>query len=121
MGRPPFVQHCSKVTDSLQLARELDELVLPVGKTSISLLTVGKSIAAVVATDGDNTNLTIAQIAQRMFDISNVLVRVMDPARGSEVVIRELTAPAVRDAALAVALVQGTLPLVGAFTMLHCL
>ena len=33
-----------------EIARELDELVLPVGKTSISLLTVGKSIAAVVAT-----------------------------------------------------------------------
>ena len=33
-----------------EIARELDELVLPLGKTSISLLTVGKSIAAVVAT-----------------------------------------------------------------------
>jgi len=33
-----------------EIARELDELVLPIGKTSISLLTVGKSIAAVVAT-----------------------------------------------------------------------
>ena len=33
-----------------EIARELDELVLPIGKTSISLLAVGKSIAAVVAT-----------------------------------------------------------------------
>ncbi|HMS61064.1 MAG TPA: hypothetical protein PKD63_02215, partial [Solirubrobacteraceae bacterium] len=31
--------------------------------------------------DGDNTNLTIAQIAQRMFEVQHVLVRVMDPAR----------------------------------------
>lgn len=35
----------------------------------------------IASTDGDNTNLTIAQIAQRMFDVPNVLVRVMDPAR----------------------------------------
>ncbi|CAB4929725.1 unannotated protein [freshwater metagenome] len=32
-------------------------------------------------TDGDNTNLTIAQIAQKMFGVESVLVRVMDPAR----------------------------------------
>jgi trk system potassium uptake protein TrkA len=35
----------------------------------------------IASTDGDNTNLTIAQIAQRMFDVPQVLVRVMDPAR----------------------------------------
>jgi trk/ktr system potassium uptake protein len=35
----------------------------------------------IASTDGDNTNLTIAQIAQRQFDIEHVLVRVMDPAR----------------------------------------
>ncbi len=35
----------------------------------------------IASTDGDNTNLTIAQIAQRMFDVPTVLVRVMDPAR----------------------------------------
>ena len=35
----------------------------------------------IASTNGDNTNLTIAQIAQRMFDVQNVLVRVMDPAR----------------------------------------
>ncbi|CAB4883142.1 unannotated protein [freshwater metagenome] len=33
------------------------------------------------ATHGDNTNLTVAQIAQRMFGIERVMVRVMDPAR----------------------------------------
>lgn len=35
----------------------------------------------IASTDGDNTNLTIAQIAQRLFEVEHVLVRVMDPAR----------------------------------------
>jgi trk system potassium uptake protein TrkA len=37
----------------------------------------------IASTDGDNTNLTIAQIAQKGFEIEHVLVRVMDPARAS--------------------------------------
>ncbi|HEX3452162.1 MAG TPA: NAD-binding protein [Solirubrobacteraceae bacterium] len=35
----------------------------------------------IASTDGDNTNLIIAQIAQRRFGVERVLVRVMDPAR----------------------------------------
>jgi trk system potassium uptake protein TrkA len=35
----------------------------------------------VASTDGDNTNLVIAQIAQRHFEVPRVVVRVMDPAR----------------------------------------
>jgi trk system potassium uptake protein TrkA len=35
----------------------------------------------IASTDGDNTNLTIAQIAQRRFGVERVIVRVMDPAR----------------------------------------
>jgi len=35
----------------------------------------------IASTDGDNTNLIIAQIAQKRFGIAKVLVRVMDPAR----------------------------------------
>jgi trk system potassium uptake protein TrkA len=35
----------------------------------------------VVATDGDNTNIVIGQVAQRRFDIQCVVVRVLDPAR----------------------------------------
>ncbi len=35
----------------------------------------------IASTDGDNTNLTIAQIASKQFDVPNVIVRVMDPAR----------------------------------------
>src|SRR5213075_2376992 len=37
--------------------------------------------AVVVATDGDNTNIVIGQVAQKRFDISCVVVRVLDPAR----------------------------------------
>ena len=37
--------------------------------------------AFVAATDGDNTNLVIAQIAKRRFNVPRVIVRVMDPAR----------------------------------------
>jgi trk system potassium uptake protein len=35
------------------------------------------------ATSGDNTNLVIAQIAQRRFNVSRVVVRVADPARAN--------------------------------------
>jgi trk system potassium uptake protein TrkA len=35
------------------------------------------------ATSGDNTNLVIAQIAQRRFDVPRIVVRVADPARAS--------------------------------------
>jgi trk system potassium uptake protein TrkA len=37
----------------------------------------------VAATSGDNTNLVIAQIAQRRFSVGRVVVRVADPARAS--------------------------------------
>lgn len=37
--------------------------------------------AVVVATDGDNTNIVVAQIAQRMFGVDCVVVRMLDPAR----------------------------------------
>ncbi|MBA2428487.1 MAG: TrkA family potassium uptake protein [Thermoleophilaceae bacterium] len=39
--------------------------------------------AFVASTDGDNTNLVIAQIAQRRFDVKRVVVRVLDPLRAS--------------------------------------
>ena len=35
----------------------------------------------IAATDGDNTNLTIAQIAAKHYRVARVIVRVMDPAR----------------------------------------
>src|SRR5579884_1633392 len=37
--------------------------------------------AVVVATDGDNTNIGIGQVAQKRFDVRCVGVRVLDPAR----------------------------------------
>jgi trk system potassium uptake protein len=37
--------------------------------------------AFVASTDGDNTNLVIAQIARRRFEVERVVVRVLDPAR----------------------------------------
>ena len=39
--------------------------------------------AFVASTDGDNTNLVIAQIAKRRFNVPNVVVRVLDPARAA--------------------------------------
>jgi trk system potassium uptake protein TrkA len=37
--------------------------------------------AVVVATDGDNTNIVIGQVAQKRYGIGCVVVRVLDPAR----------------------------------------
>jgi len=37
--------------------------------------------AVIVATSGDNTNLIIAQVAQKRFGVRCVVVRVLDPAR----------------------------------------
>jgi trk system potassium uptake protein len=37
----------------------------------------------IASTDGDNTNLIIAQIAQRRFGVPRVIARVMDPARAA--------------------------------------
>ena len=37
--------------------------------------------AVVVATDGDNTNLIIGQVAQKRFGIECTVVRILDPAR----------------------------------------
>ena len=37
----------------------------------------------VAATNGDNTNLVIAQLAQRRFNVPNVVVRVLDPLRAA--------------------------------------
>ena len=42
---------------------------------------VAEADAAVVSTDGDNTNLVIGQVAQKRFDNQCVVVRVLDPAR----------------------------------------
>jgi trk system potassium uptake protein TrkA len=42
---------------------------------------IERADAFVASTDGDNTNLVIAQIAQRRFKVPRVVVRVLDPLR----------------------------------------
>ena len=39
--------------------------------------------AVVVATDGDNTNLVVGQVAQKRYGVDCVVVRVLDPARAA--------------------------------------
>jgi trk system potassium uptake protein len=39
--------------------------------------------AVIVATDGDNTNLVVAQMVQKRFNVPNVVVRILDPARAA--------------------------------------
>jgi len=42
---------------------------------------IERADAFIASTDGDNTNLVIAQIAKRRYNIDRVVVRVLDPAR----------------------------------------
>ena len=42
---------------------------------------IERADAFVASTDGDNTNLVVAQLAQRRFNVPKVVVRVLDPAR----------------------------------------
>jgi trk system potassium uptake protein len=39
--------------------------------------------AVVVATNGDNTNLVVGQLATRSFEVPTVVVRILDPARAT--------------------------------------
>jgi trk system potassium uptake protein len=39
--------------------------------------------AAVIATDGDNTNIVISQVAQKRFNCPCVIARILDPARAA--------------------------------------
>ena len=42
---------------------------------------VGEADAAVVATNGDNTNIVIGQVLQQRYAVDTVVVRILDPAR----------------------------------------
>lgn len=42
---------------------------------------VERADAFIAATDGDNTNIVIAQIAQRRFNVPTVIARILDPLR----------------------------------------
>jgi trk system potassium uptake protein TrkA len=42
---------------------------------------IGEADAFVASTDGDNTNIVIAQVAKRRYEVPAVAVRILDPAR----------------------------------------
>ena len=42
---------------------------------------VATADAAVVATDGDNTNIVIGQVLRKRYEVGTVVVRLLDPAR----------------------------------------
>src|SRR6266566_1754801 len=42
---------------------------------------IDRADAFVAATDGDNTNIVIAQIAKRRFNVPTVIARILDPLR----------------------------------------
>ena len=42
---------------------------------------VADADAVIVATDGDNTNIVVAQVAKRRYEVPSVAVRILDPAR----------------------------------------
>jgi len=42
---------------------------------------IEKADAFVAATNGDNTNIVIAQIAQKRYEVDNVIARILDPLR----------------------------------------
>jgi trk system potassium uptake protein len=42
---------------------------------------IERADAFIASTNGDNTNIVIAQIAKRRFDVPTVIVRVLDPYR----------------------------------------
>ncbi|HEU4904563.1 MAG TPA: TrkA family potassium uptake protein [Solirubrobacterales bacterium] len=53
------------------------------GLETDALLSAGieQADAFIAATNGDNTNIVIAQIAQRRYEVPNVIARILDPLR----------------------------------------
>jgi len=53
------------------------------GLETDALLAAGieKADAFIAATNGDNTNIVIAQIAQRRYEVPTVIARILDPLR----------------------------------------
>jgi len=77
-----------------------------------ALVEAGIDVAQVfiASTNGDNTNLVIAQVAQRRFEVPRVIARVLDPRRAAwyaeqgvhtisptQIAIEQLTRAALRD------------------------
>jgi trk system potassium uptake protein TrkA len=44
---------------------------------------IGEAEVFIASTNGDNTNLVVAQIAQRRFEVPRVIARVLDPRRAA--------------------------------------
>ena len=44
---------------------------------------IARSDVFIVCTNGDNTNLVVAQIAQRQYEVPRVIARVLDPRRAA--------------------------------------
>lgn len=42
---------------------------------------IGEADAFVAATNGDNTNIVISQVAQRRYEVETVIARILDPLR----------------------------------------
>ena len=59
------------------------QLTVGTGLEIDALLTAGIETADVfvASTNGDNTNIVIAQIAQRRFEVETVIARILDPYR----------------------------------------
>ena len=73
---------------------------------------VGEADAAIVSTNGDNTNLVIGQVLQKRYEIPCVVVRVLDPARADFYARRGLNTVCPTETAISVLLetVRGSAP-----------
>lgn len=76
---------------------------------------VSEADAAVVSTDGDNTNVVIGQVLQKRYEIPCVVVRVLDPARAAFYASRGMRTVCPTDTAISVLLetVREAAPLPG--------
>jgi len=48
---------------------------------ALEMAGIEKADSFVAATNGDNTNIVISQIAQRRYEVSTVIARILDPLR----------------------------------------
>ena len=51
--------------------------------TALETAGIGQADAFVAATNGDNTNIVIAQIAKQRYGVEKVVARILDPARAA--------------------------------------
>jgi trk system potassium uptake protein TrkA len=80
--------HEVSVLDEDPLSHERLDAGQPTAGTAIEIEALVEAGIAeadlfIASTHGDNTNLVIAQIAQKRFNVPRVITRVMDPARAT--------------------------------------